>query len=158
MQKKLLTVAVASALAMPAVALAQVTVYGTMDGGLRQHKIPQPSETRAPVAHGAQPRDPAQRQQRQTQPQCQAKIKLETEIERLQDLSRGRLCRDGPEHEPEHTAQYRQHGETGECRDQEQTKQRGQKTDNAGHGWQDGDVINRIQRMREYAFFPIRYV
>ncbi len=36
MQKKLLTVAVASALAMPAVALAQVTVYGTIDGGLRQ--------------------------------------------------------------------------------------------------------------------------
>jgi len=35
MQKKLLTVAVASALAMPAVALAQVTVFGTMDGGLR---------------------------------------------------------------------------------------------------------------------------
>lgn len=36
MQKKLLTMAVASALAMPAVALAQVTVFGTMDGGLRQ--------------------------------------------------------------------------------------------------------------------------
>jgi predicted porin len=35
MQKKLLTVAVAGALAMPAVALAQVTVFGTMDGGLR---------------------------------------------------------------------------------------------------------------------------
>jgi predicted porin len=35
MQKKLLTMAVASALAMPAVALAQVTVFGTMDGGLR---------------------------------------------------------------------------------------------------------------------------
>jgi predicted porin len=35
MQKKLLTVAVASALAMPAVALAQVTVYGTIDTGLR---------------------------------------------------------------------------------------------------------------------------
>lgn len=35
MQKKLLTMAVAGALALPAVALAQVTVYGTMDGGLR---------------------------------------------------------------------------------------------------------------------------
>ncbi len=36
MQKKILTMAVASALAMPAVALAQVTVYGTIDGGIRQ--------------------------------------------------------------------------------------------------------------------------
>jgi predicted porin len=35
MQKKLLTMAVASALAMPAVALAQVTVFGTIDTGLR---------------------------------------------------------------------------------------------------------------------------
>lgn len=35
MQKKLLTVAVASALAMPAVALAQVTVFGTIDTGIR---------------------------------------------------------------------------------------------------------------------------
>jgi predicted porin len=35
MQKKLLTVAVASALAMPAVAFAQVTVFGTLDTGLR---------------------------------------------------------------------------------------------------------------------------
>ena len=35
MQKKLLTMAVAGALALPAVALAQVTVFGTMDGGLR---------------------------------------------------------------------------------------------------------------------------
>jgi predicted porin len=35
MQKKLLTLAVASALAMPAVALAQVTVFGTIDTGLR---------------------------------------------------------------------------------------------------------------------------
>lgn len=35
MQKKLLTVAVASALAMPVAALADVTVYGTIDGGLR---------------------------------------------------------------------------------------------------------------------------
>jgi predicted porin len=35
MQKKLLTVAVAGALALPAVALAQVTVFGTMDGGIR---------------------------------------------------------------------------------------------------------------------------
>lgn len=35
MQKKLLTVAVASALALPAVALAQVTVYGTIDTGIR---------------------------------------------------------------------------------------------------------------------------
>lgn len=45
MQKKLLTVAVASALAMPAVALAQVTVYGTMDGGLR-------NQTKAVTAGG----------------------------------------------------------------------------------------------------------
>jgi len=36
MQKKLLTMAVASALAVPAVAFAQVTVYGTIDTGLRQ--------------------------------------------------------------------------------------------------------------------------
>lgn len=35
MQKKLLTMAVAGALAMPAVALAQVTVFGTIDGGVR---------------------------------------------------------------------------------------------------------------------------
>lgn len=35
MQKKLLTMAVAGAFALPAVALAQVTVFGTMDGGLR---------------------------------------------------------------------------------------------------------------------------
>jgi predicted porin len=35
MNKKLLTVAVASALAIPGVALAQVTVFGTMDGGIR---------------------------------------------------------------------------------------------------------------------------
>jgi predicted porin len=35
MHKKLLTLAVAGALAVPAVALAQVTVYGTIDGGLR---------------------------------------------------------------------------------------------------------------------------
>jgi predicted porin len=35
MQKKLLTMAVAGALAMPAVALAQVTVFGTIDGGIR---------------------------------------------------------------------------------------------------------------------------
>jgi len=35
MQKKLLTMAVASALAVPAVAFAQVTVYGTIDGGIR---------------------------------------------------------------------------------------------------------------------------
>jgi len=35
MQKKLLTVVVAGAFAMPAAALAQVTVYGTIDGGLR---------------------------------------------------------------------------------------------------------------------------
>jgi len=40
MQKKLLTMAVASALAVPAVAFAQVTVYGTIDTGLRnQSKI-----------------------------------------------------------------------------------------------------------------------
>ncbi|MEO8719217.1 MAG: porin [Burkholderiales bacterium] len=36
MQKKLLTMAVASALAVPVVAFAQVTVYGTIDTGLRQ--------------------------------------------------------------------------------------------------------------------------
>lgn len=35
MQKKLLTMAVASALAVPVVALADVTVYGTIDGGIR---------------------------------------------------------------------------------------------------------------------------
>lgn len=35
MQKKLLTLAVASALAVPAVAFAQVTVYGTIDTGVR---------------------------------------------------------------------------------------------------------------------------
>jgi predicted porin len=35
MQKKLLTVAVASALAVPAVAFADVTVYGTIDTGIR---------------------------------------------------------------------------------------------------------------------------
>lgn len=35
MQKKLLTVAVAGALAMPVAAMAEVTVYGTIDGGLR---------------------------------------------------------------------------------------------------------------------------
>jgi predicted porin len=35
MHKKLLTLAVAGALAVPAVAFAQVTVYGTIDGGLR---------------------------------------------------------------------------------------------------------------------------
>lgn len=35
MQKKLLTVAVASALALPAVAFADVTVYGTIDTGIR---------------------------------------------------------------------------------------------------------------------------
>jgi predicted porin len=35
MQKKLLTVAVASALAVPLAAFADVTVYGTIDGGLR---------------------------------------------------------------------------------------------------------------------------
>lgn len=40
MQKKLLTMAVAGALALPAVALAQVTVFGTIDGGIRnQSKI-----------------------------------------------------------------------------------------------------------------------
>jgi len=40
MQKKLLTLAVAGALAAPAVAFAQVTVYGTIDGGLRnQSKV-----------------------------------------------------------------------------------------------------------------------
>lgn len=40
MQKKLLTVAVASALAVPAVAFAEVTVYGTIDPGLHsQSKI-----------------------------------------------------------------------------------------------------------------------
>ena len=40
MQKKLLTMAVASALAVPAVAFAQVTVYGTIDTGLRnQSKV-----------------------------------------------------------------------------------------------------------------------
>lgn len=36
MNKKLMTVAVASALAVPGLAFAQVTVYGTIDGGLRQ--------------------------------------------------------------------------------------------------------------------------
>jgi len=36
MQKKLLTMAVASALAVPVVAFADVTVYGTIDTGLRQ--------------------------------------------------------------------------------------------------------------------------
>lgn len=36
MQKKLLTLAVAGALAVPAIALADVTVYGTIDTGLRQ--------------------------------------------------------------------------------------------------------------------------
>ena len=35
MQKKLLTVAVAGALAMPVAAMADVTVYGTIDGGIR---------------------------------------------------------------------------------------------------------------------------
>jgi predicted porin len=35
MQKKLLTIVVAGAFAMPVAALAQVTVYGTIDGGLR---------------------------------------------------------------------------------------------------------------------------
>ena len=35
MQKKLLTAAVAGALALPVAAFAQVTVYGTIDGGLR---------------------------------------------------------------------------------------------------------------------------
>ena len=40
MQKKLLTLAVAGALAVPVAALAQVTVYGTIDGGLRnQSKV-----------------------------------------------------------------------------------------------------------------------
>ena len=40
MQKKLLTVAVAGALALPAVALAQVTVFGTIDGSIRnQSKV-----------------------------------------------------------------------------------------------------------------------
>jgi predicted porin len=40
MQKKLLTVAVAGALAMPVAAMADVTVYGTIDGGLRnQSKV-----------------------------------------------------------------------------------------------------------------------
>ena len=36
MQKKLLTMAVAGALAVPAAAFAQVTVFGTMDGAIRQ--------------------------------------------------------------------------------------------------------------------------
>ena len=35
MQKKLLTVAVAGALALPVAAIADVTVYGTIDTGLR---------------------------------------------------------------------------------------------------------------------------
>jgi predicted porin len=40
MQKKLLTLAVAGALAAPVAALAQVTVYGTIDGGIRnQSKV-----------------------------------------------------------------------------------------------------------------------
>jgi predicted porin len=40
MQKKLLTMAVAGAFAMPAAALAQVTVFGTIDGGIRnQSKV-----------------------------------------------------------------------------------------------------------------------
>jgi len=40
MHKKLLTVAVAGALALPAVALAQVTVFGTIDGSIRnQSKV-----------------------------------------------------------------------------------------------------------------------
>lgn len=45
MQKKLLTVVVAGAFAMPAAALAQVTVYGTIDGGLR-------SQSKAQLAPG----------------------------------------------------------------------------------------------------------
>jgi len=46
MQKKLLTVAVASALALPAIALAQVTVYGTIDPGVRsQGKVCTPAGT-----------------------------------------------------------------------------------------------------------------
>lgn len=40
MQKKLLTVAVAGALALPVAAMADVTVYGTIDGGIRnQSKV-----------------------------------------------------------------------------------------------------------------------
>jgi predicted porin len=45
MQKKLLTVVVAGAFAMPAAALAQVTVFGTIDGGLR-------NQSKASVAGG----------------------------------------------------------------------------------------------------------
>jgi predicted porin len=45
MQKKLLTMAVAGAFAMPAAALAQVTVFGTIDGGIR-------SQSKAQTASG----------------------------------------------------------------------------------------------------------
>ncbi|HSG76536.1 MAG TPA: porin, partial [Burkholderiales bacterium] len=45
MQKKLLTMAVAGALAMPVAALADVTVYGTIDTGIR-------NQSKASVAGG----------------------------------------------------------------------------------------------------------
>ncbi|MEX2198647.1 MAG: porin [Burkholderiales bacterium] len=54
MQKKLLTIVVAGAFAMPVAALAQVTVYGTIDGGLRNQSKAGPAsgETNLVVTDG----------------------------------------------------------------------------------------------------------